>query len=536
MDREREQQAIKDKVAEYLALGEKFENPPQVKLKIVPHSVDDSPLDARGIAVSTAIQCYAPGQARMTQRDDEKSQNILESTKKAGHHTTQQHANYTFLLSCSRSVLHDIFHQHPFYNSEQQSQRYVRARSGEFLTPAGLTTEQARFFNEAAMYMNNAYDEFLSLLKGPIEEKLRELYRGKARENLPAKRDKIAQEVARYALPIGQLSVLYHTLNQLQIARLFRACEQRNFPDEARYIVARMIDEIGQHDETIYSVLSEPTDTIDALDVFEETSPEDIEDFRAEFDAELEEQNCILIEHTHNARGVLAKSVRVTRQKTKKSLPDDQAISSVLDPLKNRLLSDLYDIGMHVPFVHSLMHVTFTFGVKLSHTADSQRQRHRTTPGSTAPITLAYNGTPDYITPMLIAQNPEIKARYDVIMHTIFANVNKAIEMGIPREQALLLLPNALALRIVESGNLFNWIHRLRQRLCYLAQEEIFFISVQQAKAFLKVFPEGASLFLAPCGIRKRSGTSPFCPEGDRFCRVPVFNYILEQYEKHRLV
>jgi thymidylate synthase ThyX len=60
----------------------------------------------------------------------------------AGHHTTFQHANFTFVLdNVSRLAIWSFFHAHPHYNSEQVSQRY-REVSGAVMTtpdlPAGL--------------------------------------------------------------------------------------------------------------------------------------------------------------------------------------------------------------------------------------------------------------------------------------------------------------------------------------------------------------------------------------------------------------
>ena len=49
----------------------------------------------------------------------------------AGHHTTLQHANFVFVLdNVSRLAIWSFFHAHPFYNSEQVSQRY-REVTGE---------------------------------------------------------------------------------------------------------------------------------------------------------------------------------------------------------------------------------------------------------------------------------------------------------------------------------------------------------------------------------------------------------------------
>ena len=49
----------------------------------------------------------------------------------AGHHTTFQHATFVFVLdNVSRLAIWSFFHAHPFYNSEQVSQRY-REVSGD---------------------------------------------------------------------------------------------------------------------------------------------------------------------------------------------------------------------------------------------------------------------------------------------------------------------------------------------------------------------------------------------------------------------
>jgi hypothetical protein len=118
----------------------------------------------------------------------------------------------------------------------------------------------------------------------------------------------------------------------------------------------------------------------------------------------------------------------------------------------------------------------------------------------------------------------------------MFDNVNTTIEMGIPKEYATLLIPNAINIRVVEGGDLFDWIHRWKQRLCYLAQEEIFFVSLDQVKDLEKVIPEIKPMLLAPCGIRKAVGVSPRCSEGSRWCGQPVYNWQLDKYEKNRLI
>ena len=40
-----------------------------------------------------------------------------------------------------------------------------------------------------------------------------------------------------------------------------------------------------------------------------------------------------------------------------------------------------------------------------------------------------------------------------------------------------------------------------------------------------------------PCVMRSRAGTTPICPEGERFCGIPVWrNYRFEELEERRVV
>ena len=51
---------------------------------------------------------------------------IYDGIYDAGHHTTIQHPTFVFTLrKVSRQFIWSFLHAHPFYNSEQVSQRYV---------------------------------------------------------------------------------------------------------------------------------------------------------------------------------------------------------------------------------------------------------------------------------------------------------------------------------------------------------------------------------------------------------------------------
>src|SRR6478672_9273768 len=92
-------------------------------------------------AVATARTCYAsrvitPAEVNRDERARQLRDTIAASTYEAGHHTTLQHATFQFVLeNVSRQFIWSFLHAHPFYNSEQVSQRYVAVKAERVLVP-----------------------------------------------------------------------------------------------------------------------------------------------------------------------------------------------------------------------------------------------------------------------------------------------------------------------------------------------------------------------------------------------------------------
>jgi hypothetical protein len=170
-----------------------------------------------------------------------------------------------------------------------------------------------------------------------------------------------------------------------------------------------------------------------------------------------------------------------------------------------------------------LFHPSYTFRKRLSHTADSQDQRHRMTPAS-RPLLYAYLGDePDYVVPGAVAADPEAAKVYAGSMEKAWDGVRRLRVLGVPAEWCAYLLPNAVALRFTESADLLNLHHKLKARLCWNAQEEIWRASRDEAEQIAAVEPRIGRWLLPPCGLRARASSKPICPEGDRYCGVPVW-------------
>jgi len=517
---------------DYLALGQKFDNPPQVKLSLL-SSTPNEIVGAQSVAASTAIQCYSPGIAIMKPRDKEWELGVAESTLDSGHLTTRQHTHYTLqLIGISRRTIHDVFHAFPFYNTEQQSQRYTEASEGNFLVPNNLTPEQKAKYLETANDMNKAYFELLQELRPFVGERLAPTH-GK-RENYQDTVTKYCQEIARYVLPIAQHSNLFYTINELTLIRMFYASKQDGFNDEARFVIANAIYEIYKVDSSILNELRNPPECYER-EVLQQGSPEDILRWRQEFDNTLGDTNSKLLTNLQNEREILIQTLRFTFPEIA-SYSEEEILDALFNPQHNSHLANVFNTGIHDNFTMMLNQINIKFITLLSHAGDSQRQRHRTTPGVSQSVDKNYIGLPDYFVPKVIAENEALKAKYDVLMLKIYDCINALIDMGVPLDTATYLVPNAHNIRIVESGSLFNFLHRWKQRLCFLAQEEIFYATLDQAMQVVDVFPESRPAVLAPCGLRMAAKTRPYCPEGGRFCGVPVWNYPIEDYGRYRVI
>lgn len=475
---------------------------------------------------------------------------VITSTRESGHLTTRQHANITFGLDkVSRAFLWTFAHSHPFYNSEQVSQRYVEMKPGNFVIPP-LEGEALAIYQEAAQKQMEAYQALLGILKPTVEEEYFNIF--PARKSLIEKNPdsrlartfsrKIAsstQEIARYVLPIATHAYLYHTVNALTLMRYRRTCQLYDAPLEQEIIVNKMVNAVLEQDPRFFEEINDPfpleqTPEYQALSTFRRpVDPEEARQFVQEFDEKLGSRTSKLIGgYGENTEAILASAVREVLGLRKGRLSDEEAINLLLNPAQNRTLGDPLNITTVTKLNRVMELVSYTFAKKISHTADSQDQRHRMTPASRPVLATHYSGKPDYITPALIAQNPEALKVYKVIMEETFGAINNLLKRGVPTEYSLYLLPNAFPIRFREAGTLLNLRHKAAMRLCFNAQEEIWNATCDEVEQIKEIHPLVGEYLLPPCGTRSLTGDHPFCPERIRFCGVPAWKREPEEFER----
>ncbi len=505
-------------------------------------------------AVATARTCYnsriiTAADVRKDEKAIELRDRIAKETYEAGHHTTIQHATFQFTLEhVSRQAIWSFLHAHPFYNSEQVSQRYVEVKPGNVILPS-LPPELEELYTGAVEDMMGAYRSLIELLTPKVAEEFFRIFpaRKRAPEKWALGIKKKAQEVARYVLPVGTFAHLYHTISGLTLHRYHRLCNQFDVPTEVHLMVKAMVAEVERRDPLFFARIEDPLPMEQTLEyrALQELGRSgagatggitagSARAFIREFDEELgPDRRSRLVDWSAAGPQSVARAVRAVLGLTRAELSDDAAIERVLSPKLNPYLGESLTLTTMSKLTRALSHAHFTFQKKLSHTADSQDQRHRMTPAS-RPVLHAHfvPDEVDVIVPDLIEAVPEARARFLETCGRTWRVIERLVDAGVPHESALYLLPNAFPIRFHESGDLLHHHHKWVHRLCYTAQDEIWRASLEEVSQVTQLQPQLVRHIRPPCTLRMQAKITPFCPEGPRFCGVPVWKLELDQMKR----
>jgi flavin-dependent thymidylate synthase len=493
------------------------------------------------IAGEAARTCYSPTlhppQDYLIKSDKYRSvtNEVVQSTKESGHLTTRQHVHYTFALEgVSRHAI-NFLHSQPHYNSEEVSQRYVNFKETSPIIPQLDSEKLNQEAQEIARNLIESYDTLRDLLLPTAKTEI--LKRFPARNNPKWEKDvqseagKKAQEVARYLLPLGTPTNLYFTVSELTLIRLHHLKNTLPAQPEISNLIDAMVATVAQVDPSIVGEVG------NSIPRRTETADQIISNYQNEFDELIFDNNVQLDQADQNIGASLARSVRLVLGASKDSLPDAEAVSLLLDPSKNKLLTSVYGEIVLDHLSQCLNQVNISALVSLSHTANYQLHRHRGF-NHTTPLLL---GIPDFkkdiVIPALLYENQEALDFYLQTTQKHLDSLQKLSAKGVSLEDLQYLLPNSTRVRKSISGPLGAFYHFIKSRTCLTAQEEIYNIAVSLAKQLAVSNPK-LSGFLdspAPCGVRSRGGIKPQCPEGKRYCGVRVWDLTLDQYPKRTI-
>ena len=174
---------------------------------------------------------------------------------------------------------------------------------------------------------------------------------------------------------------------------------------------------------------------------------------------------------------------------------------------------------------HSVLeHINFTFAIEgISRSCSHQLVRHRIASYSQQSQRYVKVAPDAFVTPPTIAANPQAKKIFDDFIASVNRTYQKLLELGIPKEDARFVIPNAAKTNLVMTMN-FRELYNVSQiRLCVRAQWEI-------RELFWKIKSElarheelrGLADYLAPkCEILG------YCPEHKSCGRYPTKEEVL---------
>jgi len=469
-------------------------------------------------AIAAARTCYSSRVISTEEVTEKQRKNIGKSTYEGGHHTIFQHATFEFAIEgVSRNLVHEL-HSHPFYNTSQSSQRYVKLKEVR-ATILPLKGRNLKIYKDGITRAWERYDELTEILL----KKLIEIQEKKPTERQIKALEKKAIESARYVIPLAAHVSMVHTLNGITLFRLNKLRMSGNVPWESNIVISKMVEQVKKIDPLFFERFEDPIPMKETLEYkfYEKFKQFVSRKIVEKFDESLEGYRSKLVDWKINAEKIMADAIRHVMGM---SDIDDEALDFVLNPKKNPYLTEKLNLSTVSPLMRTMNHPHFTFRKKISHSCDAQDQRHRMTPASRPMMIFSDVEKPDYITPTFIKETAEANKIFDEWMKEVWEIKNTLVSNGVKLEFANYILPNAQALRFEESGSLLNLWHKWVLRLCTRSQREIWEVSREEVEQVKKVQPKLVEYLGPKCFLRKIAGIKPYCPEGELTCGKPIWD------------
>ena len=435
------------------------------------------------MAVSAARTCYFPNGIVTPEKSDDcaRKDDLLTGIFKGGHHTTLQHTHITMLISdVSRHFIWRMLHGHPYYNSEQVSQRYARMKIENFVYPGEGDRGEWEAYYQARF---EDYEKLIDILYPDVEAVVPKFRRKDT--------GKKAQEMARYVLPGGMSAYLYHTVNIITLLRYIAVAKTMpEIQKEAIAFADQLATKLVELDASLEPLVRHAQESAPEFPIFD-------------------------------MAGLKAK-IRVGSEQVKVYDVVGDAGFDV-----NNNYADVLRFSQMLPDSGTLG--GFSTYIKLSLSADAQNQRHRRSPAVRPPLEANYERS--YYIPPIVAKNEEALAVYNASIaasYEFFEAQRDKIGFG----EAVYALSNAHEIELAERNDFTSFHHKAQMRLCYNAQEEIFDIVYDQVRQLRAMNVAGSEELLPPCATRFKMKIRPTCPEGDHFCGIKVWKLDFDEYKR----
>lgn len=132
------------------------------------------------------------------------------------------------------------------------------------------------------------------------------------------------------------------------------------------------------------------------------------------------------------------------------------------------------------------------------------------------------------MTPKTICKNEEALAKYNACMDYLRRTYADLQELGVPNEDARMVLPNACYTTLEVKMNLRELMHFMNERLCNRAQWEIRELALEMKKCVIAQYPELADYLVPKC---EKNKALMYCPEHKCCGRHPKLKDIVEKIE-----
>lgn len=175
---------------------------------------------------------------------DEEVMKFLDKLVSIGHESPIEHINFTFAVEgISRACSHQIV-RHRIASYSQQSQRYVKLESFEYIVPPHIkeNPRALEVFTKAMEEDQKTYDELVQILKDTHNKAF--LAEGKTQKQAIQMAEKKAIEDARYVFPNACETKMVFTMNARTLMHFFkhRCCERAQW--EIRDMATQMLSQV----------------------------------------------------------------------------------------------------------------------------------------------------------------------------------------------------------------------------------------------------------------------------------------------------
>ena len=193
-----------------------------------------------------------------------------------------------------------------------------------------------------------------------------------------------------------------------------------------------------------------------------------------------------------------------------------------------RILRHCYKSGHHSVLEFS----DFSFRISgVSRALTHQLVRHRMASYAQRSQRYCVEDGFEFVIPASVSKNEEAQQIYQNTVDVIKKAYSDLMALGVPAEDARMLLPNACCTEICVKMNLRELIHFCNERLCACAQWEIRAMTREMVKAVVAVAPELKDFLVPKC---EAHAPYSFCTETkSRSCgRHPLISEIIPKQEQ----